>query len=99
MNPKDEMYPTDDWLELLNFYLIVNSGGQLTVSDFDDARLYQAYQQNPGQRLADMDATATKLVLEFQAQTQDTEIKTSPSGETEETPNGPLPISVLDLPG
>jgi hypothetical protein len=100
------MHPTDDWLELLNFYLIVNSGGALTLDHFDNARLDQAYQENPGERFADMNATAVKLVLEFEAQKPDTEIKTSLNGIThvaplagEEIPtNGPLSILLPHLP-
>jgi hypothetical protein len=93
------MYPTDTWLELLNFYLIVVSGGDLTSTDFDDTRLYEAYQENPGQGYEDMTGTATQLVLEFQAQKQDTEAKTSLNGRTSETANdGLIPISVPHLP-
>lgn len=100
------MYPSDDWLLLLNFYLITCSGEPtLCTLDFSDERLAQAYRENPGESFHDMVATATKLVLEFQAQNQDTESQNdSPTsspcgiGENEETPNGPIPISLPNLP-
>lgn len=96
------MYPSDDWLLLLNFYLITCSGEpMLCTLDFSDERLAQAYRENPGESFHDMVATATKLVLEFQAQNQDTESQNdSPRlrGENEETPNGPIPIPLPSLP-
>lgn len=99
------MYPSDEWLLLLNFYLIVNSGGDLTILDFNDERLAEAFQENPGEQFEDMDATARKLVLEFQAQKQDTNAKNSPmkwpveaTGEIEECSNGPVSISMLGVP-
>lgn len=92
------MYPSDEWLLLLNFYLILNSGGELTTNDFSDAHLAEAYQENPSESFVDMDATASKLVLEFQAKPQNNEAKNSPIGENEEIPNGPVPISMLGVP-
>lgn len=96
------MYPSDDWLLLLNFYLITCSGEPtLCTLDFSDERLAQAYRENPGENFHDMEATATKLVLEFQAQNQDTESQNDPPrlrGKNEETPNGPIPIPLPNLP-
>ncbi|HXV44665.1 MAG TPA: hypothetical protein VEC96_16510 [Anaerolineae bacterium] len=106
------MNPTDEWLLLLNFYLIVNSAGELTTHDFSEARLAQAHQENPGESFNDMDVTARKLVLEFQAQRQDTELKNEVArrghsplpalagrGEIKEIPDGPISIPLPDLPG
>ncbi|MCQ3978334.1 MAG: hypothetical protein DPW09_33325 [Anaerolineae bacterium] len=69
------MFPPDEWLELLNFYLIVNSGGKLTLDDFGDVELQAAWLEHPGTAYTDMDPAAVKLVLEFQAKAQDTEGK------------------------
>jgi hypothetical protein len=112
------MNPTDKWLLLLNFYLITASAGELTLDDFDAERLAAAYRENPGEGPKTMEASARKLVLEFQAQTQDTELKNEVArrghsplpqsrrgdevaqrGQKEIPFNGPLPISVPDLPG
>jgi hypothetical protein len=94
------MFPSDDWLLLLNFYLIVNSGGVLTTDNFSDERLAQVYRANPSDRYQDMDPTALKLVLEFQGQTQDTGSQNdSPLGETQEISNGLISIPLPGLPG
>jgi hypothetical protein len=93
------MFPSDEWLETLQFYLIVASGGRLTLDDFSDARLLAAWQEQPGMTYPALVPVAEKLVLEFQARTQDTEVKNvSPIGETEEfLPNGPVSIPMLGV--
>jgi hypothetical protein len=65
----------DKWLELMNFYLITLSEGALTSDDFTPDRLAAAYAESPGTGPREMEASARKLVLEFQAQKQDTELK------------------------
>ena len=98
MDVEDMMVPSDDWIDLLNFYIIVASGGELTSSDFTDERLVQAFRKNPGSRFEDMTDTADELVLEFQAETEETEPKpTSRNGKTQETPDGPLSIPLPHL--
>ncbi|MBE7557333.1 MAG: hypothetical protein HS126_40365 [Anaerolineales bacterium] len=100
------MYPSDEWVEALNFYLIVASGGALTMSDFSDAELHAAWLEHPGMTMADLDPAAEKLVLEFQAKQKDTEAKDdsplpqSQAGEIyEELPNGPVSVPMLGVPG
>ncbi|MBE7474289.1 MAG: hypothetical protein HS114_34600 [Anaerolineales bacterium] len=94
------MFPSDEWLETLNFYLIVASGGRLTLDDFSDEVLHAAWLEHPGTTMKDMDATAEKLVLEFQAKQQDTEAKSfSPIGESEELINGPVSVPMLGVSG
>lgn len=94
------MYPSDEWLETLQFYLIVASGGRLTVDNFSDARLLEAWQEQPWVTYPALVPVAEKLVLEFQAKEKDTEAKSfSPIGENyEELPNGPVSIPMLGVP-
>lgn len=99
--PQESFY--DRWLQFLNFYLIVNSGGVLTLDNFSDERLDEAFAENPSERFdaSRMDATATQLVLEFQAEWENTEAKTSLAqpGENEEIPtNGPVSIPLPKVP-
>jgi hypothetical protein len=105
------MFPTDEWLETLQFYLIVVSGGRLTLDNFSDARLLAAWQEQPGMTYPALVPVAEKLVLEFQAEAQDTETKKfSPMastglpsvvvGESEEfLANGPVSVPMLGVPG
>lgn len=95
------MYPSDEWLLVLNFYLIVCSGGRLTTDDFGDARLFEAWQEQPIMTYPALVTVAEKLVLEFQAKEQDTEAKIfSPIGESEEfLPNGPVSVPMLGVSG
>lgn len=94
------MYPSDEWLETLQFYLIVASGGRLTLDNFSDARLLEAWQEQPGMTYPALVPVAEKLVLEFQAEAQDTEAKNSPIGENyEELPNGLVSVPMLGVPG
>ncbi len=95
------MFPSDEWLETLQFYLIVASGGRLTLLDFTDAELQAAWQEQPGMTYPALVTVAEKLVLEFQAKEQDTEAKIfSPIGESEEfLPNGPVSVPMLGVPG
>ncbi len=74
------MFPTDDWLETLNFYLIVSSGGRLTLDDFSDAELQAAWLEHPGTTIEAMEPAAEKLVLAFEAKAQDTEGKRKDEG-------------------
>ncbi|MCL4299514.1 MAG: hypothetical protein KJ077_27510 [Anaerolineae bacterium] len=102
------MFPTDEWLETLQFYLIVASGGRLTLDNFSDARLLTAWQEQPGTTYPALVPIAEKLVLEFQAKEQDTEAKIfSPIGDEvarrgqneEFLPNGPVSVPMLGVPG
>ncbi|GIK43804.1 MAG: hypothetical protein BroJett011_76370 [Chloroflexota bacterium] len=94
------MYPSDEWLETLQFYLIVASGGRLTLDDFSDARLLAAWQEQPSMTYPALVPVAEKLVLEFQAEAQDTKAKNSPIGEIEEfLANGPVSVPMLGVPG
>lgn len=79
-------------LGLLNFYIIVESGGALLIDDFDPAHLEIACKVGNG----DLAAVAARLVLDFQAKEPDTEAQEL---ETKEAPNGPVPISLPNLPG
>lgn len=69
------MYPSDDWLETINFYLIMASGRRLNLDDFSDAELQAAWLEHPGTTIKDMDPAAEKLVLAFEAKAKDTEAK------------------------
>lgn len=101
------MFPTDEWLETLQFYLIVASGGRLTLDNFSDARLLEAWQEQPCMTYPALVPVAEKLVLEFQAEAQDTEAKNSPIGDEvarrgqieEFLPNGPVSIPMLGVSG
>lgn len=92
----------DKWVGLLNFYIIMASVGELTIDFFDEERLAKLYAEFPGMDMDSMDAAAQKLVLEFQAQKANTEIKidsslpsNSPAGENQEIPDGVIPIPMF----
>jgi len=51
--------------------------------------------KQPGMVYPALVPVAENLVLEFQARTQDTEVKNSPIGEVEEYPNGPVSVPML----
>lgn len=95
------MYPPDEWLLTLQFYLIVCSGGRLTLLDFSDEALHAAWLEQPEMIYPALAPVAEKLVLEFQAKHQDTEAKDSPIGENYEEflPNGPVSVPMLGVPG
>lgn len=81
------MFPSDEWLLVLNFYLIVCSGGKLTTDDFSDETLYLAWLEQPEVTYPALVPVAEKLVLVFEAKEKDTEPKyISPIGESEEYP-------------
>ncbi|NJN99756.1 MAG: hypothetical protein HC875_39470 [Anaerolineales bacterium] len=67
--PSGPEWPSDEWLETLNFYLITNSAGQVTIDDFSDAQLVKAWQDHPGMGFADLDAAATKHGAGISSQT------------------------------
>ena len=100
----------DSWMLVLNFYLIVASAGELTMTDFSEERLAEAYQECPRETIQEMLPLAEKLVLEFQAKQENTEVKNSPigdegpdgpnlaqRGQNEEYPNGPVSIPMLGM--
>lgn len=99
------MEPGDNWLLMLNFCLIVESAGELIVSDFTDERLYRAWQVESEDSFKALDPVAAELVLEFQRERANTEGKTfSPIpqgddvGETKELSNGPVSIPLPGVP-
>ncbi len=87
-----ELY--NKWLGLLNFYLILCSGGELTREDFTEARLLKAYLDNSGLGFQEMNDTAAQLGLEFQKKIGDTESKIL---DIQETQDGSLLVSLPDM--
>jgi hypothetical protein len=92
----------DQWLGLINFYLIMASAGELTRSDFSEAELAAAFDRSPGLGIKEMAPAAEKLVLEFQSRKEDSGSRVSPMastghfvGETGETPDGALPLQMF----
>jgi hypothetical protein len=94
--------PTDKWLGLINFYLIMASAGELTRSDFSDQVLAEAYRRCPGDSIEELGPLADQLVLEFQQRKEDSgdELISHLSplegeiGESKESPDGPVSVSV-----
>lgn len=90
----------DRWLLTLNFYLITGSGGVLNLDNFSDERLKAAYRESPGEEFVEMNVLSEQLILEFQAEPENTETNTSLAQreKNEETLNGPVSIPLPGVP-